>query len=238
MQKGMQILHPSNELLSAAEKRTIKPGFTLAEVLITLGIIGVVAAMTIPSIVQKQNQKEATSRLKKFYSTMSQAIMLSEVDNGSVQYWDKADQIRNEDGSYNSVENDKLVEVFYDKYLAKYLKISSRGYLREDARFRFYTRFPDGSMAWYGNGGCIDIVYDYNGGKKPNLLGYDRFSFLLCKDQKPAFAGFNLDEAKESRDDAIETCKIEPQKCTGLLQYDNWEFKPDYPWPTIKKSTY
>ena len=63
--------------MSAAERPSIKPGFTLAEVLITLGIIGVVAAMTIPSIVQKQNQKEATSRLKKFYSTMSQAIMLS-----------------------------------------------------------------------------------------------------------------------------------------------------------------
>ncbi|MBS5802818.1 MAG: type II secretion system protein [Brachyspira sp.] len=224
--------------MSAAVKPFIKRGFTLAEVLITLGIIGVVAAMTLPAIVQKQNQKEATARLKKFYSTMSQAIMLSEVDNGSVQYWDKAAIIYNDDGTFNAVENDKIVVVFFDKYLAKYLKISSRGYLREDSRFRFYTRFSDGSMAWYGNGSCIDIVYDYNGGKKPNLLGYDRFSFLLCKGQKPAFAGFNLGEAKKSRDDAIQTCKIAPQKCTGLLQYDNWEFKPDYPWPTIKKSTY
>ena len=160
-----------------------KQAFTLAEVLITLGIIGIVATMTLPSIIQKQNQKEATSRLKKYYSVMSQAIMLSEVDNGSVQYWDKPDQIKNDDGSYNSAANDKLVEVFYDKYLAKYLKITSRGYFREDSRFRLYTKFPDGSMAWYGNGGCIDIVYDYNGAKKPNLLGYDRFSFLLCKDK-------------------------------------------------------
>ena len=215
-----------------------KAAFTLAEVLITLGIIGIVAAMTLPSIIQKQNQKEATSRLKKFYSVMSQAIMLSEVDNGPVQYWDKSEMIRDEDGSYNSAENDKIIEAFYDKYLAKYLKITSRGYLREDSRFRFYTKFPDGSMAWYGNGSCIDIIYDYNGGKNPNLLGYDRFSFLLCKDRKPVFAGFNLNVAKESRTEAIETCKTKPQTCTGILQLDNWEFKPDYSWPTVKKSTY
>ena len=116
--------------------------------------------MTLPSIIQKQNQKEATSRLKKFYSVMSQAIMLSEVDNGPVQYWDKPDQIFEEDGSFNTAQNDKRAEVFYDKYLAKYLKITSRDYLREDSRFRFYTKFPDGSMAWYGNGSCIDIIYD------------------------------------------------------------------------------
>lgn len=38
-----------------------KTAFTLAEVLITLGIIGIVAAMTLPSIIQKQYQKEASS---------------------------------------------------------------------------------------------------------------------------------------------------------------------------------
>lgn len=43
-----------------------KTAFTLAEVLITLGIIGIVAAMTLPTIIQKQYQKEASSRLKNF----------------------------------------------------------------------------------------------------------------------------------------------------------------------------
>ena len=38
-------------------------GFTLAEVLITLGIIGVVAAMTLPSVIHNYKKKEASSRL-------------------------------------------------------------------------------------------------------------------------------------------------------------------------------
>lgn len=46
----------------------MKNGFTLAEVLITLGIIGVVAAMTMPTLIQKNQDKELISRIKKTYS--------------------------------------------------------------------------------------------------------------------------------------------------------------------------
>lgn len=56
----------------------MKKGFTLAEVLITLGIIGVVAAMTMPSLIQNYRKKEATTRIKKFYSMMSQAVFFQQ----------------------------------------------------------------------------------------------------------------------------------------------------------------
>ena len=59
-----------------------KKAFTLAEVLITLGIIGVVAAMTLPSLIQRNNNKVVETRLKKFYSAINQAIMMAEVDYG------------------------------------------------------------------------------------------------------------------------------------------------------------
>ena len=51
-----------------------KFGFTLAEVLITLGIIGVVASMTIPTLINKQWEQERKTLIKKSYSTMSEAI--------------------------------------------------------------------------------------------------------------------------------------------------------------------
>ena len=47
------------------ETRFNKKAFTLAEVLITLGIIGVVAAMTLPALIQKQHRKETSVKLKK-----------------------------------------------------------------------------------------------------------------------------------------------------------------------------
>ena len=55
--------------------------FTLAEVLITLGIIGIIAAMTFPIMITKYQKQVTVERLKKFYSVMQNAIRLSEYDN-------------------------------------------------------------------------------------------------------------------------------------------------------------
>ncbi len=51
----------------------MKKAFTLAEVLITLGIIGVVASMTLPALIQKNNEKQIVVRLKKLYSMLQHA---------------------------------------------------------------------------------------------------------------------------------------------------------------------
>ena len=213
----------------------MRKAFTLAEVLITLAIIGVVAALTLPTLIQKQQTKETSSRLKKFYSTIQQAIILSVNDNGPVEYWNKPAMILNDAGGYDTATNDKLAEEFYDQYLSKYIKLSGRGYAHEDSRNRFETQFPDGSSAWWGNGGCIDIVFDANAGKKPNLLGYDRFTFLLCPTNKHPLTAYSTTLTREQ---AKEKCKTLPQYCSTVLQYDNWEFKEDYPYPTVKRSTY
>lgn len=56
----------------------MKRAFTLAEVLITLGIIGVVAAMTIPTLIANTRGAQYRSRLKKAISTISQAARMSQ----------------------------------------------------------------------------------------------------------------------------------------------------------------
>lgn len=57
-------------------------GFTLAEVLITLGIIGVVAAMAIPPLMNKTNDAELRAKYKKVFSEISQANQQLVMDNG------------------------------------------------------------------------------------------------------------------------------------------------------------
>lgn len=61
--------------------------FTLAEVLITLGIIGVVAAMTIPGLLQNMTGIKYRSQFKKTISTLNQAVRLNKANYG----WDFAD---------------------------------------------------------------------------------------------------------------------------------------------------
>ncbi len=78
-----------------------KKGFTLAEVLITLGIIGVVAAMTLPTLITKYKEQETVTRVKKFYSVFSQAYTMAVLDNGTINNWGLKDSQSEEleDGS-------------------------------------------------------------------------------------------------------------------------------------------
>lgn len=90
--------------------RTCKQlAFTLAEVLITLAIIGVVAALTIPNLISSYNEKIIITSLKKTLSELSQVIILSESENGNLASWNY--------GSGASKTTD-----FIDKYIAPYYK--------------------------------------------------------------------------------------------------------------------
>jgi len=64
-------IESSHPELCKANRQTKAKGFTLAEVLITLGIIGVVAAITIPGLVNHYQKKETANKLKKVYAELN-----------------------------------------------------------------------------------------------------------------------------------------------------------------------
>ena len=59
----------------------MKKGFTLSEILITLGIIGVVSAITMPSVIQHFQKQKTVNSLKKMYSTLWQAAQNYQAKN-------------------------------------------------------------------------------------------------------------------------------------------------------------
>lgn len=67
-------------------------GFTLAEVLITLGIIGVVAALTLPALIQNYQKKATATSVKKAYSELNQVIQMAKADYGDPSGWDYYEQ--------------------------------------------------------------------------------------------------------------------------------------------------
>ena len=64
----------------------LKKGFTLAEVLITLAIIGVVAAVSIPSVISNSNQQQYKTGLKKAVSVLNSAITMNTALDGETPY--------------------------------------------------------------------------------------------------------------------------------------------------------
>lgn len=64
-----------------------KKGFTLAEVLITLGIVGVIAALTLPILISKYQKQVTVAGLQKSYSVLSNMIRQAEAKHGVISEW-------------------------------------------------------------------------------------------------------------------------------------------------------
>ena len=87
-------------------------GFTLAEVLITLGIIGVVSAITIPSLMTKIQKRQLETQIKANYSSIQQAIKFADYDD--VSY----------DTGFKDAD-DASMKNWFDTILGKHLKVES-----------------------------------------------------------------------------------------------------------------
>ena len=129
--------------------------FTLAEVLITLGIIGVVAAMTLPTLIQNHRKHEAETKLAKIYSVVNQAIKLSTVEYGEPQYWTDWDCGK---AGRLTCTIDEAVDRF-NKYIGKHLQILKID-KDEDANY-FYVYIKDGGILRVKT--CLyDIIFFIN----------------------------------------------------------------------------
>ena len=183
----------------------MKKGFTLAEVLITLGIIGVVAALTAPSLVQNAGNAKTGPTLSKVAATIENANeqMLHDMEATDLQ---KALKVRVADDSHDAaVQANFNTRLKYFELLTDYVQGSTfdkEGY--PDSHIKayddsgewhvtYYFRFADNIDVGIGSnieisytnkgsfkGQFFDMLVDINGMKKePNTLGKDVFCFIL-----------------------------------------------------------
>ncbi len=93
--------------------------FTLAEVLITLGVIGVVAAVTFPSLISKYQEQVTVNHLLKTYSILSQAVQRMQSDYGTIDTWG----LRNtETGQIDEETGKTIYDLSAQKIVAERLK--------------------------------------------------------------------------------------------------------------------
>ena len=231
--------------------------FTLAEVLITLGIIGVVAAMTMPSLIANYQKKQTVTQLKKAYSELSQALKMSETEYGTMDSWDfshfeSQDERMNDFTSRYLIPNLKILktcvpsssECWADNILALNKKLI-HSYLINGIHASFVTvsgysvyYWPDDTGVWF--------LIDINGLKKPNIVGRDIFRFRLGIDdgnnaKNYALNPYGADRKLYYKNDLINGnsnggCNKDNSSiyagdtCAALIMYNNWEITKDYPW--------
>ena len=203
----------------------------LAEVLITLVIIGVIAAMTIPTLINKTNNHEYVSRLKKAYSVLSQATNRIISDEGtpkaSVGGW--ADSSEHEYQLYkkylsNAKECSNTTRCFVQFNGQGYKWLHNNGYDSEwvnDSATRSLI-MADGIQVvflhksnscdyynWADANRCVEIGVDVNGAKGPNTWGRDAFRFALTPDGLKPYGCENnaCDDPLTSGGDTC-TCKV------------------------------
>lgn len=74
-------------MIKNINSRRVLPAFTLAEILITLGVIGIVAALTIPTLIANYQKKQAINALKHSYAVVQQLFKMAEAEYGEVAGW-------------------------------------------------------------------------------------------------------------------------------------------------------
>lgn len=78
-----------------------------------------------PALIQNSKKAETSARLKKFYSIIQQAIIMSEIDNGNSKDWVKAATQKDEEGDTDYNAQSKVSKEFFMNYLAKYINYTS-----------------------------------------------------------------------------------------------------------------
>lgn len=222
----------------------MKTGFTLAEVLITLGIIGIVAAMTIPTLVQKHRANVIETRLQKFYSIINQSITEAELEYGDKADWVSAD-----------------TEEFFNKYLKnylKYIKVEKKRIgtgndwllvdLADGSAFLvdIYATWDDeGNQTFKTNGGHFifcPYAKDCQDGNDGSKWGKRQFVFAFWpageisvyhknKGVEPYLSSWDGEE-ESLYSSSYYGCNPKEKNfyCTAIIQHNGWKIPKDYPY--------
>lgn len=166
-----------------------KNGFTLAEVLITLAIIGVVATLTLPSLLTNTAEQQAKSAMKKAVNTLTEAAQMSQAIDG----YDYA-SLTSTDTGLGKEESQSLYGILARRTAVDFGKVGAgkqpSSYSKNSSNYTMFLR--DGSSISFdaanstatGTTGSVSadtiqtdglpfgigILYDTNGAKGPNML--------------------------------------------------------------------
>ncbi|MDR1326934.1 MAG: type II secretion system GspH family protein [Heliobacteriaceae bacterium] len=221
----------------------MKRGFTLSELAVTLGILGIFAVLILPTFISNYKKHVIETRLKKFYSSMNNAITMSEVEHGDKKDWfctnccgiDCLDYFNEYIGKYiYKLEIESFNDSLAD-YIAGYFNDGSMFIVKKDMRDWFF--YPESK-----NFDFKDFEH-VNGLRKGLGTNFWIFNFAPTAVGNANLHNKGIEAYKSglgpdfTRDDLLNGtgnnygCKSGQHKvyCTALIQYEGWKIPDDYP---------
>lgn len=220
-----------------------KNGFTLAEVLITLGIIGVVAAMTMPALISNHNKKEVETRLQRVDSILNSVVKLAENDYGEPQYWPDADSPKVlqtyfmpylPGSSFISEHNMKGFQI-YSSDLSASFPLNSSYSSGLKLKTGEIIRIPNGLNQ---DSGLLEFGVIIKQNKTDKYIsGKDYFTFFMdtskgVVDVKPWAEKWGVKSCTQNRATLLNQCKTSTGHsalCLMLIECNGWKIPKDYP---------
>ncbi|MBQ8458476.1 type II secretion system protein [bacterium] len=243
-----------NHILTYSPIHSKRVAFTLAETLITLGIIGIVAALTISSLISQYQKISTVQKLKKNYAMFVQIMRASVDDNGDFDSWD-----------YSTTS-----EEFAQKYILPYMTGVTKA---KSYKVHVVNNTTDAlgnfESSWSAKYSMLDginfavIIYnedtwnyspllltvDLNGYSGPNKYGRDVFVYSISRNKPRVFdldsycIGWVNCARPTSRELTLNNgdnsgCKkgnntrsyYIGRSCGYLIKLDGWKISKDYPW--------
>ena len=207
--------------------------FTLAEVLITLGIIGVVAAITLPTLIQNYQKQVWVNQLKKEVSVLQNAVRTIIATEGVENLFDTSFVRSKPSGEDTCFQyspdklNLKITGKRYHNYEYAYYVGGTLRYLADGAAFD--VDFADGGWLCFRPESQLTVTFfvDVNGDKGPNKSNRDQFTFKLDEYGQIVQSG-DLDVSID--DEAVaelnNACKEDPNTCQAI--YGTTNITKDY----------
>lgn len=209
-------------------------GFTLAEVLITLGIIGVVAAITIPGLMTKYHRHVVETKLAKFDSIINQAVRMSIAENDDILYDPPADK----------ANSPAYLKEWFDENLLKYIKADYDGNVIDGKYYKVNFMDGTGFVAYLSSYGRIHFFFCMNANDKSckpeSYDGKNTFVFDYIEKQKAVLPnGYNVTDIQKLKYNTgsrtslgCYTTSVPTHRhlCAQLIKQNGWKIPSDYPW--------
>jgi prepilin-type N-terminal cleavage/methylation domain-containing protein len=200
-------------------ERDKKQGMTLAEVLIAIVALGIVAALVIPALIAKKDRREWISALNKSYTTLANGFKNSEAINGKVERWTEEKFLKNFLEGFKLLEtcdnNDCVPDEYYLNGEEVTLPENSHSYILADGQIMTVKVVDVNCQSYLGNlsGVCGYLYLDVNGETRPNTWGKDYFGFYITTEGIIPFGTQKIDVVKDGYEWVSQGCHNDQVVC-------------------------